>query len=256
MAFTTTGKDKLLRHSRLFVSGYDLSGDTRTVGTFHNSFGEAPTWGISDSVYNFLVDSRRIVGIDGVQVLLNDTAASGAHTLLKQVAGTPADSVTLVSWLFGGGGAPVAGDPAYTLAARQFSDIATFDSNIGMLQVDFKPDQTNFDSNALQPFGVSLAPLTSNTSTTNFTSADNAASSANGGQAIFHVHVSSGGSWAFLIEDGTDDSAWATFITIAADASAIASEHQTAGGTVNQYVRLTATRTSGTCSVACSFARN
>ena len=81
MAATPSGKDKTLKCMRLHVGGYDLSGDARTFGTLDSTFWRADTTGWDESVYNFLSDGRRQVGISGLQVLMNDDTARAIRSL-------------------------------------------------------------------------------------------------------------------------------------------------------------------------------
>ncbi len=54
-----TGKNKLLRWLRVFINGYDLSGDARSIGTLMNAFGEVEMTGLSHSVKYFAADKVR-----------------------------------------------------------------------------------------------------------------------------------------------------------------------------------------------------
>ena len=83
MAATPSGKDKLLVWCRVIYGGYDISGDARTIGTMENMLGDADFTGMNQRLRNFTGDYVRQVGVSGLQVLMNDTAASGASTLLK-----------------------------------------------------------------------------------------------------------------------------------------------------------------------------
>jgi len=114
MAATASGKDKLINHLRLFVGGYDLSGDSRNVGGFTSTPGEVDMTAWSNEVYNFLQNGRKETMIAGYQAFLND-AAAGAFTQLK-VAG----ALTEVLACFGGGGEPAVPDPCFLMPSVQF----------------------------------------------------------------------------------------------------------------------------------------
>ena len=245
------GKNKTLRWMRLFVGGYDLSGDARTFDRLENGFAEADLTGWSEGVRNFLAGDARATGVRGFQAILND-ATTGALTLLKQTAPTN----RVLSMLFGGGAEPAIADPAYLLGAVQMGDVAALDGLTPVLAADFLPEQGQFSDNSRNPFGVVLSPATSLSATTNQASVDHGASSANGGHANLHITASSGGTWAFKIEHSTNDSAWSTLISFTLTGSALASERLTVSGTVNRYTRFVATRTGGTVTPVCAFARS
>ena len=78
---------------------------------------------------------------------------------------------------------------------------------------------------------------------------------ANGLTAVFQCQSASG-VFAITVEDSPDDSAWSTLETFTLDGSAIGSEVSFVTGTIERYVRVTATRTSGTIQLAVGYARN
>lgn len=244
------GKNKLMRFTRLYFGGYDLSGDQRSFGELVNSFDPVDITGESEAVENFLPTKRRKVGVKGYQALLNDEAA-GAYTILKN-----APQTGIVSVYLGGGDVPAAGDMAYLLPAVQLADTTEFNAGVGALSTDFEMDAAQMSSLVDTPVARVLMPKTALTVTTNGTSVDGGAGTTAGGRANLHVFVSSGGTWAFALEHSTNDSTWATLATFTVTGNSVTAEHKTASGTVNRYTRLLATRTSGTCTIACAFARN
>lgn len=246
MAATPSGKDKLMRHARIFVGGYDLSGDARTFSSLDNSYQEGDITGWSESVYNFLAAMPRMVGIRGFQAIANDTAGR-SYAVLNGAGGAH-----VVSVLFGGGGEPAVPDPAYLIPAVQMADSSTFDGGVGVIAGDFLPRSGDSAGN---PNGVTLAN-SALTASTNGASHDNEASSANGYHANIHITASDGGTWAFKIQHSADDSAWADLASFTVAGDAVEAEHISGTGTVNQYVRFVSTRTSGTCTAVCAFARN
>lgn len=249
MAATPSGKDKTLKHMRLHVGGYDLSGDARTFGTLDSTFGEADTTGWDESVYNFLSDGRRQVGISGLQVLMNDDTARG-YTVLS--AGATAYPTTI---FFGGGGVPAVPDPAYILPGLQMSGNASLDGAIFALNADMRFLATSYGAGSGNPHAVTLS-YGAKTATTTGTSHDNGAASTAGWSAILHITASSGGTWQFKLQHSTDDSSFSDLATFSANGSIVTAEYASGSGTVNRYVRLVETRTSGTVTTSCAFARN
>jgi hypothetical protein len=244
------GKNKLARFTRLYYGGYDLSGDQRKFDVLVNEFDSVDMTGEKEAVENFLSNKRRKVGVTGYQALLND-AAGGASAVLKSAPNTG-----IVSVYLGGGGAPAAGDMAYLLPAVQLADTTEFNEGKGIFSTDFKPDAAQMSSLVDTPIGVVLMPKAALTETTTGSTVDNLVGTTAGGRANLHVFVSSGGTWAFTVEHKTDVGVWATLLTFVVTGNSVTAEQKTASGTVNRNLRFVATRTSGTCTIACGFARN
>ena len=107
--------------------------------------------------------------------------------------------------------------------------------------------------------GVLLAAQTAYTTTTNGTSVDNTASTANGYTGYLHVTTNSRSSTTVAkIQHSADNSTWAdlaTFTTIAI--SSRTTDTVSGSGTVNRYVRAVVTPAAGTGSItlSISFAR-
>jgi len=147
-----------------------------------------------------------------------------------------------------------ANETSYTMA----SPVA----DVNSLTADF---QCSADPTNDVDFGVASAvQLTTGASIAfgslgNLASVDNAASSANGGAAVLHVPTNSvDGNTTIKVQHSTDDAVWADLVTFAAvGASTITSELSAVTGTVNRYLRVTASTagTSGAITFAVSFAR-
>ena len=91
-------------------------------------------------------------------------------------------------------------------------------------------------------------------------SVDNSASSANGGFGILHVPTNSvsGGTTTIKIQHSANDSTWADLISFTAvGASTKTSQLSAVSGTVNRYLRATASTagSSGSITYMLSFAR-
>jgi len=242
-------KNKLLRWSRIYVDGYNLSGDSRTISALDMTEGDVDVSGWSEIVRHHLRDYNMAVGILGYQAILNDTTATGAFTVLK----TPVSCD--VAFLIGSGAAPVAGDQAYLMKAEQLMDNASFDSKLGVFQADFKP----LTAWAYKPMGVVLSPETSVADTTEGASVNNGAGTTNGWIMQMHITATSSGDYAFKIEQSANNVDWTDLSagTFTVDGSAIASETVAAAtGTVAQYIRLNSAKTSGACTPVCVFSRN
>ena len=253
MAVTTSGKDKVLRWTRIYVSGYDLSGDARTFGSLDNSFAEVDFTGWSEAVRNYLADGHRVVGVRGFQALMNDTSGR-AFDRLKA-----ANTAGRLSICFGGGGEPSAGDPAYHLPSIQMMAPQGLDGSAAAITADFIPDARQVSTLTDNPMGVVLRGPTSMSSTVTASSSnshDNGGATTSGWSAILHVLSTSSGNFAFKIRHSSDDSSWSDLGTFTANGSAVTSELLTGSGTVNRYVAFNAARTAGTVTVVVTFARN
>lgn len=253
MAVTKSGKDKILRWARLYISGYDLSGDARTFGNLANGMGEIDRTGWNEAHKNFLGDDQRMVGISDLQVIFNDATGKSFDRL-----DTEADN-SLIDIVFGGGGEPAIGDPAYMLRSEQIAAVANVDARLGVLNANFAADAGQYTAGAYNPFGVLLADAaTQITATISKASVDNEGSSALGGWANLHIITTASGDYAFKLQHSANDTDWSdvTSGAFTIDGSAVADESIEFTGTVNQYVRLVATRTAGAVYVVCTFARN
>ena len=247
------GKDKLLRWARLYRGAFDLSGQTREIGDMANAVDFANFHSIADAVKWGTAQGHRNIGITGYQALMDDTAVTGSHTLLK----APDDS-TQVTVLFGGSAVPAVGDPAYIMGgALQIADNPrTFTENVALLQADFISDGAQELTG--NPLGRALSINTSiaiTTTGTSFNSYEDA-SSANGGYATLHILATSSGNYTLKIQDSPDNSAWADLITFTSIGGSLESELATVSGTVDKWLRFQATKTAGTITAICAFARN
>lgn len=256
MAVTPSGKDKVMRFTRLYIGGYDLSGDSRTFSSAQTAFNGVDMTGWSELVRNFLADGWLQAGLTGYQALMNDTTGRALEQL--QFAGD--SQASQLSLCFGGGGEPAAGDPAYVLPSIQLNDLVGFDSSAAVLpSVDFMMDAAQYDSNIAKVLGHVMRGPTSLSATVSASSAntiDGGAQTTSGGFAILHILATASGNFAFKLRDSADDSAFADLASFTLDGSAVGSELVTFSGTVDQYVGFDAQRTGGSCTAVCTFVRN
>jgi hypothetical protein len=104
--------------------------------------------------------------------------------------------------------------------------------------------------------GVWLFNASVNNTSSNGSSVDNSASTANGG--LFHVHTqnSSGNDVNVVLQHSTDGSTWADLAEVdVSGAIGSASSTVAAGTTVNRYLRAQVTTTGGAATVQAAFAR-
>lgn len=245
------GKNKLLRGTRAYIGGYDLSGDVRTLASLDHSAEPVEFTGLSNTVTNFLA-GHKTVGVRGYQAYLNDD--TGGASAIMQAQESHVCTIAIGS----GGAAPVAGDMAYILPGVQLSDAAEFGAKAGLFTTDLPLDASAVDSNYKNPFGVMLFPLTAITATTNGSTIDQGAAYTNGGHATLHI-TAAGTTWAFIIQQSATG-AWAgeetTLLTFASVGGAIAGEWKSVSGNVARYLRFVATKTTGNVTVAAAWAVN
>jgi hypothetical protein len=234
----------------MLIGSYNLSGDARALEGLDNSVEPIDMTAWADDTRYFMKGLKRL-GITGFQALLNDEAA-GAFSILKN-----ADVEAPLSLLFGSGAEPAVGDPVYLLSAgMQISSMGEFAGGAAVLKADFIVDTEEYDDLQENPWGVILHEILSLSATKDGDSVNNLVSTASGGHGVIHILASDGGTWEFKIQDSPNDSAWSDLLTFTVDGSAIASEQLTVSGTIDQYLQIIATRTSGTVTPAISFARN
>lgn len=243
------GKNKLLRHCRFYYGGVDLSGDAMTFGSLLNGYTPLDFTGWTETMRYSLADQVRMVGIAGFQAFLND-ATGGAFTELSVPSKAPA------SMLFGSEAAPTYADPAYTLYTGQEGANVSFDSKRGVIVGDFYQDTANLGA-ANNPWGIVLYPKTTISVTTTGTSVDTGKTHI-GYTSALHVFSTSSGNYEFKVQHSTNG-AWAgeeaTLFIFSLSGSTISSEIATSASTsINQYIRLVATKTAGTVSIAVTFA--
>lgn len=248
MAVTVTTGKTHTRHCRVLFDGANLSGDARTLDSVGISYEEANATGWTASVTESL-HGPGTISFGPFNAMLNNRTATtgpiepGVHTALSGI-GTP-----IATFAIGIQQAPTIGAPAFSMATRQGSYTAVgATSDLVTISANFT---TRADSTAVAAaWGQLLAVGTSVSSTTNNGSLDNGASSSGGYLAFLHITTSAGAmgsnDWAVTIEHSTNDSAWSTLHTFAADGSAATAERGTNTGTVNRYVRAVATKTAGT----------
>jgi hypothetical protein len=236
------------RHFRVLVDGYDLSGDMRSINSIGVTFEQADATGWSNGTKQWL-NGQGTVMLDGLTALFNNTetdtgpVTAGAHTVLN------GETELNASVFMGIRSAPEIGNPAFGSPFTQGAYTMSGGGNDPvMVNASYYGSATQSLDSAV--WGVTLAAGTALSGTTNHTSVDGLASSANGWIAYLHIPQTTGAiasnNWEFKIEHGTNDSTWATLTTFTANGSAITSERKEGTGTVNRYVRLVSTRTAGT----------
>jgi hypothetical protein len=222
-------------HAQILVGGYELTGDSYriAINDARDTY-DVATFG--DSVRSF-IGGQRAANIEHTGYL--NAAAARSHLVLKGLA---VDGV--VSVLLGQNAAPAVGDPVYSLRALQGRYASTPSAGT------YVPFVARFaNKGELGGWGVLLTPPVNITNTTNGTAVDNGASSADGGAAFLHLLTAAATDRYTIVVEGSATGAFGgeqtTLATFTLDASALGSERVAIAGSIPQYVRYKATRTSG-----------
>lgn len=239
-----TGKT-LGKYSKIYIDGYDISGDSNAwnVGL---TFPEAGLTTVASTQGEYLCEIPKVSG--EVKTWLNATASTGSFDRLK----TPATRNLCIA--LGIMAVPAVGDPAFCAQVSQMDVRAETVLN-SAVKADAKFSGAGpATSQVNNIYGVVLHANAQETATTTSTSVNNGAASTAGALCFLQV-TAAGGSWAFTVEDSANNSTFATIATFSSNGSAITSEVQAVSGTVRQYVRCVATRTSGNATYFCAIVR-
>lgn len=217
-------------HIQILVDGYDLTGDHNKI-VVNDMRKMLPASAFGEGVEKYLAGQRQPkLEHNGY---LNPVAGR-SHPVLN---GVLVDGV--VSVLVGQNTDPAVGDPVYNLVTQQeqYASNSEFGSVV--------PFAAMFSNRLGQRagWGVALAVPSDITNTTNGSSVDNGASSDDGGVAFLHIlQATATDTYSIVVEDSSDNSNWSTVDTFTLDGSAIGSERLALSGTLERYLRFTATR--------------
>jgi len=221
MSFTH-GRSTSVLYNSSDLSAYFSSADSaQTAET-----AETTTFGNSAKTY--------IVGLrDGTVSLsgLWDGAASAVDSVLAATLGSTGKPVTI------GQAGLVAGNRCQLMVSHETSyGVTAAVADVVQVSADLQADGGLWS-------GVYLRTVSAETISTNGSSIDNAASSANGLRANLHVTAGSG-SATIKVQHSSDGSTWVDLITFTA-ATGAGAENKTITGTVNRYLRATSTISGG-----------
>jgi hypothetical protein len=234
-------------HVQVLVNGYDLTGDSNKV-TFNDSRSALDMTAFGDAVQRYMVGRRQSV-IDHSGYV--NPASGRSHPTLKS-----AELNGVVTVLLGQNAAPVMGDPAYSLVALQsrYSPLPKTGEVVSFTAAYAAAKGT------LDGWGTVLAPATTITNTTTGSGLDQGAATTYGGAAYLHLLTAAAADRYSIIVEGADNAGFSsgltTHATFTLNASAVGSERIAIAGTIKRYVRVKATRISGTAGNTVVFAVN
>jgi hypothetical protein len=229
---------------RLFVSGYDYSGDIGSVQSVRGGPAAMDVTGIDKSGFE-RIGGTRDGGLD-FTAWFND-AAGQSHARLSLLPTTD----QIVTYFRG----TVIGSPAASCVAKQVNYDGTRAQDGALTHV------VNAVANGYGvEWGLQLTAgkRTDTTATSPATGLDGAASSSNGGQAYLHVFSFAGTSVTVTLQDSADNSNFAAIgggVSFTA-ATGITSERIAFTGTLRRYVRAITTGTFTSAVFAVQLTRN
>lgn len=183
----TTGRTATNRWTRVYMDGYDISGDSRTVGQLVWTYDEGDLTCFPDEVKGAL-PGRPTLGIGTLNGVFSNTATTGLHI----IANAPSGNRTVMIPL-GIRAAPDQGDPVYMgqftqLGYQQEGDVASY------VSIPFGlPSETNTTLLYDKPWGWLLHAHGAETAVNSAVGIDdNGAATAFGGYMMYQVTAGNG----------------------------------------------------------------
>lgn len=229
---------------RLFVAGYDLSGDVNSFGSIQG--GMEPLDGTDITMEaNGRMGGRRSGSVQFTAFF--DDAAGASHVRLGALPTGQQDVMGLVGRAIGGA--------SFCMRSRQINYDGSRDAEGNFLfTADFQSDGLGLEWTEQLTAG-----RRTESAATDGASLDGLASSALGWQAYLQVFALASGTPTIKLQDSADDAAWADltggdFGVIAANSTARLQGGSTA--TIRRYVRVVTTGTFSGLDFAVGLARN
>jgi hypothetical protein len=243
------GKDTAVYIDEFDLSSYFTSADT----SINNSIAETTAYGATDSAFIMGMRSGTL-SLSGMWAGDTDGSDEELQALLGN-ATTPVITVREGSASIGSGAIVAQANETSYAISSPVADVST-------VTADFECSTNNttnltfaLASGVQLTAGASIA----HGSLGNLSSVDNSASSANGGAGTLHVPTNTvDGNTTIKIQHSANDSTWADLISFTVvGSSAKTSEIKAVSGTVNRYLRATASTagSSGSITFMIAFAR-
>lgn len=218
-------------HVQVLVGGYELTGDSNRV-SINDSRDLFDITAFGDEVRKFS-PGQRMMALQHAGFM--NSAAGRSHPALQ---GAAADG--LFSLYLGQNAAPAAGDPVFSLLARQGRYGALPQVN---RMIPFRAGFANRGEDG--GWGIALTQPVDVTGTTDETAVDNGAASEDGGLACLHVLEATVSDAYVITIEGSATGAFAgeesVLATFALDGTALGSELVAINGLIPRYARWKAT---------------
>lgn len=225
--------------ARVYVDGYDVSGNSRTIGDLKTAFEEVDSTAMSDTVKGYLPGICAL-GVGTLNGIFDNTATTGLHTLVNG-----AGVRRLVTVAIGDRAVPAQGVPAFSANAYQVGYQGQNDGGAVVASVPFSdgiaPDGAG---GLLYPLGWGVllnASTTARTAANASTGVDGGGATTFGGYMTYHV-LAANGTATISVDDSADNAAWAAVsgmttgsITMAAGTSGAVAIGRSA--TIRRYTR-------------------
>ena len=237
-----------VKNTRLILDEFNLSGDSRQVGSFGVTFDTNDLTGYSDGVHYFQLGHANHI-LSGYQAVLSDTATTGVH----EVLGAAAREDYIASYCIGVRAAPEIGSSAWLSTMEQVSYNTQGGSGGVLIDVEF--EKSRIDADHINPWGFVLENGTSRSVSADLDGVDNIVATTNGRVAHLHIVAETGATtWTIEIEDSDDDAAgdpYANVVTFVSTGGALASERIDHAGAIKRWLRVKLTRAVAVGTVTC-----
>ncbi|MCK6580632.1 MAG: hypothetical protein L6Q98_21280 [Anaerolineae bacterium] len=221
---------------QVLAGGFDLTGDSNRV-VITDRFDAHDVTAFGDQVHNFILGQRQVMVEHGGYM---NAAAGQSHPALKG-----ANHQGVFSVFIGNNAAPAVGNPVFSVDTQQGRYATAPETG---RHIPFAAMFANRGGSG--GWGVALTPVVTFTNTTTGAGVDNGAATAQGGAACLHLLQAAATDRYSIIVEGATNSGFTTgLVTLATftlNASALGSERIAIAGSIPQYTRFKATRTSGT----------
>ena len=214
-------------HVQVLVDGYELTGDSNRISIDEGrDLFDITAFG--DEVHKFS-PGQRIMALQHAGFM--NSAAGRSHPVLQ---GAAVDG--LFSLYLGQNAAPAAGDPVFSLLARQGRYGALPQVN---QMIPFRASFANRGEDG--GWGIALTQPVAVTGTTSGTAVDNRGANDGGGLACLHVLEAAAGDAYVITIEGSGSGAFAgeerTLATFALDGRSLGSEQVKIDGRIPRYIR-------------------
>lgn len=187
-----------LKHVRVYMDGYDLSGYERTVSPMGNVFDAVPETAMSDGVQNIVMGRGSIVMPSYNGFLDND--AAGAFALANASNGSRNVVVAI-----GRNAAPAAGDPTFAWIMEQTSYNMEQGSGFVAANIVFGDASYSSPLNYSTPWGVLLHPSGAETDVNSSIGIDDFGAATTNGGIFFYQLLSSDGTVTIKAQDAASN---------------------------------------------------
>ena len=246
----------VLKHVRVFADGYDLSGDSRSIGPLIWQFADDTMAGLDWAVKGTM-PGQPTWGVGTLNAIFNNTATSGLHTIMAGSEGTRRNLMVPI----GIRATPADGDPVYCGNFYQAGHGAEFGDALVTAMVPFSGFSMDQSMSYEKPWGnlVHTKGGETGANSTDEYTVDGGAQTTAGGWLMYQIFsvTGSSGSVTISIDDSSDDDSYSALDD--ATSGAIAKASVPCAGivqlgttdTVEQYLRWQMSLTTLT---ACTFA--